>query len=210
MNATRNRSQQRWGTMFAAATLIATVGAIARPGAVSSVHLGTITKEQAMAELSSKSASSTDMPQPGRLAPDFTAQDDAGNIVRLADLRGKKVVLYFYPKDDTPGCTKEACAFRDGFSELRKRGAVVYGVSIDSVASHAKFKQKFQLNFPLLSDTDKKLVDAYGVWKQKSMYGRSFMGIERTTFLIDEQGKIAKVFPRVKVNEHYEEVLAAL
>ena len=163
-----------------------------------------------MAELSSKSASSTDMPQPGRAAPDFTAQDDAGNTVRLADLRGKKVVLYFYPKDDTPGCTKEACAFRDGFSELRKRGAVVYGVSIDSVASHAKFKQKFQLNFPLLSDADKKLVDAYGVWKQKSMYGRSFMGIERTTFLIDEQGKIAKVFPKVKVNEHYEEVLAAL
>ncbi len=163
-----------------------------------------------MGESASRAVASSTMPQSGQPAPDFTAQDDAGNTVRLADLRGKKVVLYFYPKDDTPGCTKEACAFRDGFSELRKRGAVVYGVSIDSVASHAKFKQKFQLNFPLLSDADKKIVDAYGVWKQKSLYGRSFMGIERTTFLIDEQGKIAKVFPKVKVNEHYEEVLAAL
>ena len=146
----------------------------------------------------------------GHAAPDFTTVDDQGQTVRLADCRGKKVVLYFYPKDDTPGCTKEACSFRDGAAEIRKRGAVIFGVSADSVASHEKFKRKFQLNFPLLADTEKKILDAYGVWKQKSLYGRTFLGIERTTFVIDEQGKIRAIFPKVKVDGHYDEVLAAL
>jgi peroxiredoxin Q/BCP len=146
----------------------------------------------------------------GQKAPDFTTVDDSGQTVKLSDFKGKKVVLYFYPKDDTPGCTKEACAFRDGISEIRSRGAVVLGVSTDSVESHKKFKNKYELNFPLLADTDKKIVDAYGTWKEKSMYGKSYMGIERTTFLIDKQGKIARIFPKVKVDEHYEEVLEAL
>ena len=119
-------------------------------------------------------------------------------------------MLYFYPKDDTPGCTVEACAFRDGIKEIKKRGAVVLGVSADSVESHKKFKSKFDLNFPLLADTDKNIIEAYGVWKEKSMYGKKYMGIERTTFVIDEQGKIAHIFPKVKVQEHYDEVIEAL
>jgi peroxiredoxin Q/BCP len=146
----------------------------------------------------------------GQKAPDFTAMNDKGEKVKLADLKGKKVVLYFYPKDDTPGCTKEACAFRDGIDEIKSRGAVVMGVSADSVDSHKKFKSKFDLNFPLLADSDKKMVEAYGVWKEKSMYGKKYMGIERTTFVIDEQGKIAHIFPKVKVDQHYDEVLEAL
>jgi thioredoxin-dependent peroxiredoxin len=146
----------------------------------------------------------------GQKAPDFTVLNDRGEKVKLADLKGKKIVLYFYPKDDTPGCTKEACAFRDGFAQIKKKGAVVLGVSADSVASHEKFKKKFDLNFPLLADTDKKMVEDYGVWKEKSMYGKKYMGIERTTFIIDEQGKIAHIFPKVKVDQHYEEVLQAL
>ncbi len=146
----------------------------------------------------------------GQKAPDFTVLNDKGEKVKLSDLKGKKVVLYFYPKDDTPGCTKEACAFRDGISEIKKKGAIVLGVSVDSVESHQKFKDKFDLNFPLLADTDKKLVEAYGTWKEKSMYGKTYMGIERTTFIIDEQGKISHIFPKVKVDEHYAEVLKAL
>ena len=146
----------------------------------------------------------------GQKAPDFTVMDDKGEKVKLADLKGKKVVLYFYPKDDTPGCTKEACAFRDGIDKIKKRGAVVLGVSADSVESHKKFKSKFDLNFPLLADSDKKMIEAYGVWKEKSMYGKKYMGIERTTFVIDENGKIAHIFPKVKVDQHYDEVLEAL
>ena len=146
----------------------------------------------------------------GQKAPDFTVMDDKGQKVKLADLKGKKVVLYFYPKDDTPGCTKEACAFRDGIDKIKKRGAVVLGVSADSVESHKKFKSKFDLNFPLLADSDKKMIEAYGVWKEKSMYGKRYMGIERTTFVIDENGKIAHIFPKVKVDQHYDEVLEAL
>ena len=146
----------------------------------------------------------------GQKAPDFTAMNDKGEKVKLAELKGKKVVLYFYPKDDTPGCTKEACAFRDGIDEIKSRGAVVMGVSADSVDSHKKFKSKFDLNFPLLADSDKKMVEAYGVWKEKSMYGKKYMGIERTTFVIDEQGKIAHIFPKVKVDQHYDEVVEAL
>ena len=146
----------------------------------------------------------------GQKAPDFTVLNDKGEQVKLSGFKGKKVVLYFYPKDDTPGCTKEACAFRDGIEQIKKRGAAVIGVSVDSVDSHKKFKTKFDLNFPLLADIDKKMVEAYGTWKEKSMYGRKHMGIERTTFIIDEQGKISHVFLKVKVDQHYDEVLGAL
>ena len=120
------------------------------------------------------------------------------------------MVLYFYPKDDTPGCTKEACAFRDGIDDLRDSRAVVLGVSADSVESHKKFSTKYDLNFPLLSDVDKKVLRAYGVWKEKSLYGRKFMGIERTTYVIDEEGKITHIFPKVKVDAHLEDVLGEL
>jgi len=146
----------------------------------------------------------------GQKAPDFTLSNDSGQKVKLSELKGKKVVLYFYPKDDTPGCTKQACAFRDGISEITDRGAVVCGVSTDSVESHKKFKKKYDLNFPLLADTDKKVVETYGVWKEKSMYGKTYMGIERTTFIIDEHGKISHIFPKVKVDDHYDEVVDAL
>ena len=146
----------------------------------------------------------------GQKAPDFTVLNDAGQKTKLSELKGKKVVVYFYPKDDTPGCTVEACAFRDGIEEIKKRGAVVLGISADSVESHKKFKNKFDLNFPLLADTDKKVIEAFGVWKEKSMYGKKYMGIERTTFIIDEQGKVTHIFPKVKVQEHYDEVLDAL
>ena len=146
----------------------------------------------------------------GDKAPDFNVSADAGQKVKLSDFKGKKIVLYFYPKDDTPGCTKEACAFRDGISEIKDRGAVVLGVSTDSVDSHKKFKSKFELNFPLLADTDKKIVEAYGVWKEKINYGKKYMGIERTTFIINKEGKISHIFPKVKVDEHYDEVIDAL
>jgi peroxiredoxin Q/BCP len=146
----------------------------------------------------------------GQKAPEFTVQDDSGKTVRLSDFKGKKVVLYFYPKDDTPGCTKEACNFRDTLGVLRKQGAVVLGVSADSVESHRKFKAKFDLNFPLLADTDRKIIEDYDVWKEKSMYGRKYMGIERTTYIIGKDGKITHIFPKVKVTEHADEVRAAL
>ena len=146
----------------------------------------------------------------GSKAPEFKLQSDEEKEVSLSDFRGKKVVLYFYPKDDTPGCTKEACSFRDGASPIKRKEAVVLGVSPDPVPSHQKFKKKYGLNFPLLSDPDKKMLQAYGVWKEKSMYGRTYMGVERTTFVIDENGKIAKIFPKVKVDGHLDEVLAGL
>ncbi len=148
--------------------------------------------------------------QSGDKAPDFNLRNDNDEAVKLSNYKGRKVVLYFYPKDDTPGCTAEACSFRDGFSEIQKRGVALFGVSIDTVESHKKFKEKFHLNFPLLSDADKKVVNAYGVWKEKNMYGKKYMGIERTTFIIDEDGKIKKVFPKVKVDGHYDEVIAEL
>ncbi len=150
------------------------------------------------------------MLQEGDKAPDFTAKDDRGNEVSLKDLRGKKIVLYFYPKDNTSGCTKEACDFRDNFARIAKKGAVVLGVSPDSEKSHGKFKSKFDLNFPLIVDEDKTLVNAYGVWQKKSLYGRMFMGVVRTTFIIDEKGRIARIFPKVKVTGHVDEVLEAL
>lgn len=147
----------------------------------------------------------------GDKAPSFALPNETGKTVSLADFKGKKVVLYFYPKDNTGGCTKEACAFRDGLPRLGEAGApIVLGVSADSIDSHRKFKEKQGLNFPLLSDPDRKVLEAYGVWQEKSLYGRKFMGIVRTTFIIDEKGKISRVFPKVKVDGHLEAVLAAL
>lgn len=146
----------------------------------------------------------------GQIAPAFQSVDETDSSVALKDYKGKKVVLYFYPKDDTPGCTTEACAFRDGFSDIRKKGAVILGVSPDSVKSHLKFKDKHGLPFALIADEDKSICQAYGVWKEKSMYGRKYMGVERTTFLIDEKGRITKIFPKVSVTGHFEEVLENL
>ncbi|MDP4198169.1 MAG: thioredoxin-dependent thiol peroxidase [Bacteroidota bacterium] len=146
----------------------------------------------------------------GDKAPEITAKDDAGNTISLNDFRGKNVVLYFYPKDMTSGCTREACDFRDNFARVERKDAVVLGVSPDSEKSHGKFKEKYELPFTLLADEDKKIVNDYGVWKEKSMYGRKYIGVERTTFVIDKKGKIAKIFPKVKVTGHVDEVLEAL
>jgi peroxiredoxin Q/BCP len=146
----------------------------------------------------------------GDVAPAFTVATNGGEKISLADYKGKNVILYFYPKDDTPGCTKEACAFRDNFAEFKKRGAVVLGVSTDPVKSHDKFVEKFKLPFTLLADEDKKIVEAYGVWGEKSFMGRKYMGTNRVTFLIGQDGKIKKIWPQVKPEEHAEEVLAAL
>ena len=145
----------------------------------------------------------------GDKAPDFAMSDANGNVVRLKDLRGKKVALYFYPKDDTPGCTKEACAFRDSFSKFKKRGIEVLGVSLDSEKSHQKFAQKFDLPFTLLADTERKISDAYGTYGEKKFMGRKYMGVHRMTFLIDEKGKIKKIYEKVKPDDHAEEVLTA-
>ncbi|HAF14314.1 MAG TPA: thioredoxin-dependent thiol peroxidase [Blastocatellia bacterium] len=145
----------------------------------------------------------------GTAAPDFTAKNTKGETVRLKDLRGQKVVLYFYPKDDTPGCTKEACSFRDTFSAFKKRGIEVLGVSVDSEASHQKFTAKYKLPFTLLTDTDHSIADAYGTYGEKKFMGRTYLGVKRMTFLIDEKGKIKKVFAKVKPEEHAQEVLDA-
>ena len=146
----------------------------------------------------------------GDLAPVFTADTNGGGRLSLADFAGKNVILYFYPKDDTPGCTKEACAFRDGYTEFKKRGAVILGVSPDPVKSHDKFVKKFQLPFTLLADNEKKIVEAYGVWGEKVFMGRKYMGTHRVTFLIGPDGKIKKIWPKVKPEEHAAEVLAEL
>lgn len=146
----------------------------------------------------------------GDKAPDFELPTGDGEALSLKEMKGKKVILYFYPKDNTSGCTKEACSFRDDVSKFQKKGAVIVGVSIDSVASHKNFAEKYALPFPLASDEKKELVKKYGVWKEKNMYGRKYMGIERTTFVIDEQGRIAQIFRKVKVDGHTEELLAGL
>ena len=145
----------------------------------------------------------------GDKAPDFTLPSDGGGSISLSGLKGKTVVLYFYPKDDTPGCTKEACGFRDSLPDFTGIDAVVIGVSKDSVAKHDKFKAKYELPFPLVSDEDGSVCAAYGTWVEKSMYGRKYMGIDRATFLIDTGGKIAAIWRKVKVPGHVEEVLAA-
>lgn len=147
------------------------------------------------------------MLQVGKKAPAFTAIDENGKQVNLKDFLGKKVLLYFYPRDNTPGCTKEACAFRDDFSQYNKAKTVILGVSPDSTDSHQKFKNKYDLPFTLLSDPENELSSKYGAYGEKSMYGKKYMGIIRSTVLIDEQGKIEKVFDKVKVNGHSQEVL---
>ncbi len=154
-------------------------------------------------------------PEIGSKAPDFKAIAVGGDYgikgkeVSLADFKGQSVVLYFYPKDDTPGCTKQACGLRDSWKELASK-AVIFGVSIDSVDKHNKFIEKFSLPFALLSDESKEIVEAYGVWVEKSMYGKKYMGTERSTFVIDENGKIKAVFPKVKPEEHVDKLLAVL
>ena len=148
--------------------------------------------------------------QPGEKAPDFTMPTDGNGSVTLSALKGKTVVLYFYPKDDTSGCTAEACGFRDSFPDYGKTGAMVIGVSRDSVASHDKFKKKYELPFTLASDATGEVTERYGVWVEKSMYGRKYMGIERATFLIDEKGKIQQIWHKVKVPGHADEVLKAV
>ena len=145
----------------------------------------------------------------GTSAPAFKTTDANGEDVILKDLRGQKVVLYFYPKDDTPGCTKEACSFRDAFSKFKKRGITILGVSPDSEKSHQKFATKYKLPFTLLADKEHAIADAYGVWGEKKFMGRTYMGVHRKTFLIDEKGKIKKVFEKVKPEEHADEVLEA-
>jgi peroxiredoxin Q/BCP len=152
--------------------------------------------------------------QTGSVAPNFELPSDTGNRISLKDFAGQKVVLYFYPKDDTPGCTQESCDFRDSFSRVQAKGAIVLGVSKDSVDSHQRFKTKFSLPFPLLSDESGEMLEQYKVWNQKSMYGKTFMGIDRTTYLIDVDangnGTIQKAYPKVKVTGHVDEILSDL
>ncbi|MEP6921438.1 MAG: thioredoxin-dependent thiol peroxidase [bacterium] len=149
------------------------------------------------------------MPKEGSLAPAFKTTDAEGKPVSLKNYSGEKVVLYFYPKDDTPGCTKEACSFRDAFSEFQKRGIKILGVSPDQEKAHKKFTEKYSLPFTLLSDTDHAIADAYGTWGEKKFMGRTYMGVKRMTFLIDERGKIKKIFEKVKPEAHATEVLEA-
>lgn len=163
-------------------------------------------KKKPLSKPASRAASKS-LIREGQSAPLFSLPDESGKSVSLKDLRGTSVVLYFYPKDLTPGCTTEACDFRDSLSQLKKSGAMVLGVSRDSSTRHQSFIEKYDLNFPLLADVDGKVCEAYGVWKEKSLYGRKFMGIERTTFVIDPQGQITKIFPKVKVNGHAQAVL---
>jgi thioredoxin-dependent peroxiredoxin len=150
------------------------------------------------------------IPQAGDAAPGFSLPSDEGNTVTLDELRGRTVVLYFYPKDDTSGCTTQACEFRDRWPDVEAAGAVVLGVSPDPLDSHARFRKKFELPFPLLADTDHAVADAYGVWGEKSMYGRKYEGIHRTTFVIGPDGRIIRTFEKVKPKGHAEEVLAAV
>jgi peroxiredoxin Q/BCP len=146
----------------------------------------------------------------GDAAPDISLDTDSGEPFTLSSLKGKNIVLYFYPKADTPGCTKESCEFRDTSKKFGKANTVIVGVSPDSAKAQAKFKEKFDLPFVLLADVDHKTCEDYGVWKEKSMYGKKYMGVERTTFVIDPKGKIKKIFPKVKIEGHAEEVLAAI
>ncbi len=152
----------------------------------------------------------SDWIEAGQPAPAFTLTTDDGSKVRLSDFKGQPVVLYFYPKDDTPGCTRQACAFRDQRAEFQKLGAAVLGVSADSIESHGEFRDKYELNFPLLVDTDHKVAEKYGAWREKNMYGKKSMGIQRSTFIIDATGKVARVWKAVKVDGHDGQVLAAL
>jgi peroxiredoxin Q/BCP len=190
--------------------------AVKKAGAKKTVTKKTVAKKttkKATRKPVSKPAKDT-LLKPGQVAPYFSLFSDEETTVSLSHFPGKKIVLYFYPKDDTPGCTQESCDFRDSFTRLLGRGAVVLGVSKDSVRSHRKFKEKYSLPFPLLSDESGKMLSAYGVWKEKSLYGKKFMGIERTTYLIDVDmdGKavIRKSYPKVKVQGHVDEILQDL
>ncbi|MCP1380898.1 thioredoxin-dependent thiol peroxidase [Runella salmonicolor] len=146
--------------------------------------------------------------QVGEKAPLFEAKDQNGNVVKLTDFQGKKIVLYFYPKDDTPGCTAQACSLRDSYDAMLARGYVVLGVSVDNEKSHKKFAEKYQLPFPLLADTEHHIVEAYGVWAEKSMYGKTYMGTVRTTFIIDENGVIQEIISKIDTKNHAEQVLS--
>ena len=146
----------------------------------------------------------------GKPAPDFELPSDSGETVRLSALKGQPVVLYFYPRDDTPGCTAQACGIRDAYQEFRDRGALVFGISADDEASHAKFRAKYELPFTLLADTDRQAIEAYDVWKEKSMYGKKYMGIERSTFVVDSDGVLVKELRKVKPAEHADKVLKVL
>jgi peroxiredoxin Q/BCP len=150
------------------------------------------------------------MPMENEMAPDFTVADHTGADITLSSLRGKKVVLYFYPKDDTPGCTTQACDLRDNIGEIEKKGAVVLGVSPDGPTKHEKFRAKYQLPFTLLADTDHVVSELYGVWGEKSMYGKKYMGVDRSTFVIGEDGRIIKTFLKVKPENHLDQVLEVL
>jgi peroxiredoxin Q/BCP len=167
-------------------------------------------KKAAKAAKASKVSKKTPGLKVGDKAPAFKLKDDAGATRTLKDFAGKTLILYFYPKDDTPGCTQESCDFRDNLNRLTSSGAAVAGLSADSVESHVKFKKKHGLNFPLLSDPDHEALNAYGVWQEKSLYGRKFMGIVRSTFVIDGKGIIRAAFPKVSVTGHVDEVLAAV
>ncbi len=144
----------------------------------------------------------------GMVAPQFEGVDQNGRMIKLSDFLGKKVVLYFYPKDDTPGCTAEACSLRDNYNSFLSRGFAVLGVSIDSEKSHKKFAEKYSLPFPLIADTSRKIVDDYGVWKKKSLYGKTFLGIVRTTFIIDEKGVIEKIISKVETKTHSDQIFS--
>jgi thioredoxin-dependent peroxiredoxin len=150
------------------------------------------------------------MPSVGQPAPDFTLTTDSGELLELSSLRGHWVVLYFYPRDNTPVCTTQSCAFRDAFPDFSARHALIFGISADTVASHQKFRRRFDLPFPLLADQDATVSKAYGVWKEKSLFGHKYMGIERTTFVIDPHGLIVRIFEKVKVRGHAAAVLATI
>ena len=150
------------------------------------------------------------MVEEGKQAPDFELTSDTGERVRLSHLKGRTVVLYFYPRDDTPGCTKQACSLRDAYGEIQERGATVLGVSPDTEASHVRFKEKYELPFTLLADADHAVADAYGVWGEKTFAGKTYMGVERSTFVIDPDGNVGRIFRKVKPDEHADQVLDAL
>lgn len=152
----------------------------------------------------------TDFLEPGKKAPAFTLKDQDGNSVKLSGLAGKPVVLYFYPRDNTPGCTKQACAFRDRYAEIQATGAQLFGISTDSAESHVKFREQFALPFPLLVDPDHAMSEKYGAWREKNMYGKKSMGIQRSTYVLDAAGKVVKVFKRVKVDGHDQQLLDVL
>src|SRR5712691_2391412 len=167
-------------------------------------------RERGASLASDRNLQRSEMVEEGKPAPDFELTSDGGDKVRLSDLRGKPIILYFYPKDDTPGCTAQACAIRDSYDDFAKRGAIVLGVSPDSETSHVKFKEKYGLPFTLLADPEHEVAEKYGTWVERKNYGKTYMGIERSTFLIDSEGRVAKVMRRVKPDTHAEQVLEAL